>query len=631
MRYLITLFLLTIIGLAHADTTISYQGQLQDSSGPVDTNVAMNFALFDAETGGSQVGATVSLANVSVVDGLFQIELDFGDVYDASPLYLEIEVEGQVLLPRQRMTATPFAVRALNVPEGSGSVWEKDGDSISYWANNQGMALVVGSNADNAPRIVMGHASNQAISAGATISGGGTASDPNIASGLRAAIGGGVGNTASAIHTTIAGGDRNTASGGRSTVGGGELNFATGGRSTVPGGFLNHADGLNSFAAGQRARAMHDGTFVWSDFSESANFSSTDLNQFLIRAQGGVGIGTNAPSAALDVIGSAKFGVEWNEASGTNSFVSGGTVGFEPNPAGFANRAEAAFSFVGGGIANAASGARGFVGGGSSNNAMAVNSFIGGGSGNAASGSDSFVGGGTGNTASGARSFAAGRWAKAIHDGAFVWADNNTSDFESTGDDQFLIRAGGGVGINTNSPENALDVAGSIRATGQLQVGSTLFLGSLGGNTGSEEVCRNSSTGRLAPCSSSSLRYKEQIEDLDHAWDQVSAMRAVNYQFIADGQEDLGLIAEELAEIDSRLVVFDGEGRPDSIRYGRLSVVLVAAFQERDASMQARLAEIERENAELRQLADRNNELEARLATLEAVLLEDRQVVERSQ
>ncbi|MCH8476678.1 MAG: hypothetical protein LAT56_01900, partial [Wenzhouxiangella sp.] len=112
-----------------------------------------------------------------------------------------------------------------------------------------------------------------------------------------------------------------------------------------------------------------------------------------------------------------------------------------------------------------------------------------------------------------------------------------------------------------------------------------------------------------------------------------------SYRFIEDDQPDIGLIAEELAELDERLVVFDEQGRPDSIRYGRLSVVLLAALQEREnarrdaleaqaaqnANMQARMSQLEAENAKLRQLAERNTELEDRLARLEGLLVDDGQ------
>jgi hypothetical protein len=70
--------------------------------------------------------------------------------------------------------------------------------------------------------------------------------------------------------------------------------------------------------------------------------------------------------------------------------------------------------------------------------------------------------------------FAAGRRAKANHSGAFVWADSSDSDFASTANDQFLIRASGGVGIGKNNPATALDVSGTVRATAFLGNGSGL-------------------------------------------------------------------------------------------------------------------------------------------------------------
>jgi hypothetical protein len=61
-----------------------------------------------------------------------------------------------------------------------------------------------------------------------------------------------------------------------------------------------------SFAAGCFANARHPGTFVWADTEDSfcsggPEFASTGANQFLIRASGGVGIGTNRPNQLLAV------------------------------------------------------------------------------------------------------------------------------------------------------------------------------------------------------------------------------------------------------------------------------------------------------------------------------------------
>ncbi len=84
---------------------------------------------------------------------------------------------------------------------------------------------------------------------------------------------------------------------------------------------------------------------------------------------------------------------------------------------------------------------------------------VGGGYGNTA-GNLAVVPGGALNTASGAFSFAAGVQSVAQNDGCFVWSGSLSTPFASTADNQFLIRASGGVGINTNSPHEFLTIAG---------------------------------------------------------------------------------------------------------------------------------------------------------------------------
>ena len=123
------------------------------------------------------------------------------------------------------------------------------------------------------------------------------------------------------------------------------------------------------------------------------------------------------------------------------------------------NRVDDDYGTVGGGAGNAAAYAA-TVAGGMSNAATAGVATVSGGSGNTASGYASTVPGGTDNTASGSRSFAAGRRARAANPGAFVWADSQDADFVSSGANQFLIRAAGGVGINTTNITGSFTLAG---------------------------------------------------------------------------------------------------------------------------------------------------------------------------
>jgi len=115
----------------------------------------------------------------------------------------------------------------------------------------------------------------------------------NTASSNRATVGGGDHNTASGDYATVGGGYYNTASGERSTVAGGSTNTASGIDATVPGGSSSVAAGNYSFAAGTKAKANHQGAFVWGD-STNADFASSANDQFNVRAAGGTRIFSNS-------------------------------------------------------------------------------------------------------------------------------------------------------------------------------------------------------------------------------------------------------------------------------------------------------------------------------------------------
>jgi len=123
-------------------------------------------------------------------------------------------------------------------------------------------------------------------------------------------IGGGLGNEIrdSSDFAVISGGTGNfiQLAADFSTIGGGRINRIGAGAiyATVPGGYLNEANADYSFAAGRQAKAQHTGSFVWAD-SVGADFASTGINQFLIRAAGGVGINVVNPEAPLHVYGAA--------------------------------------------------------------------------------------------------------------------------------------------------------------------------------------------------------------------------------------------------------------------------------------------------------------------------------------
>jgi hypothetical protein len=149
----------------------------------------------------------------------------------------------------------------------------------------------------DSPNLIGGYSGNSVWSgvSGASIGGGGESGSVNRVTDIFGTVGGGAGNQAgdnslsadNAPYTTVSGGLSNTASDNYSTVGGGIENEASEWGATVPGGYLNTADGYTCFAAGSRAKALHDGAFVWSDSRTSADFESEREYQFNVRAYGG--------------------------------------------------------------------------------------------------------------------------------------------------------------------------------------------------------------------------------------------------------------------------------------------------------------------------------------------------------
>jgi hypothetical protein len=138
---------------------------------------------------------------------------------------------------------------------------------------------------------------------------------------------------------------------------------------------------------------------------------------------------------------------------------------------------------------NTNSGGKSHIAGGRNNRISkgATDAVIAGGNRNVihSGGDQAFIAGGRNNLANGVSAFAAGNQAHAKHNGTFVWSDRQSRIFGSTKQNQFLIRALGGVGINTNNPgTNSLFVNGPVRINGNLVVnsinGRTDFVGARG-------------------------------------------------------------------------------------------------------------------------------------------------------
>lgn len=108
-------FASSALGQSPLGEQFTFQGRLQSAGEPANGLFELTFTLHDDDDSGSPVAPPVVLSDVSVVNGLFTVALDFGPgAFNGSRRWLQISVEGTPLSPRQELTAAPHAALSLN-------------------------------------------------------------------------------------------------------------------------------------------------------------------------------------------------------------------------------------------------------------------------------------------------------------------------------------------------------------------------------------------------------------------------------------------------------------------------------------------------------------------------------------
>ncbi len=299
----------------------------------------------------------------------------------------------------------------------------------------------------------------------------------NQAFGEEAVVAGGTRNAASAVHTVVSGGDLNAATASHATVGGGRENIASDFYAAVGGGFANMASARDAFVGGGSRNTAGGPRSV---------------------VGGGIQNQALAPDTAI-------AGGAYNQVSDGFAAITGGTR----------NTASGYASIVGGGAGNRAGNDQAAVVGGLNNQVDGKYGFIGGGYGNAAQGNYATVPGGFQNQAAGDYSFAAGNHARvaADHLGTFVFADASAMEFPSMAENEFAVRATGGVRFVT-----AVDAEGGVISGVQLLPGSGAWstLSDRSAKAGFEAIDPQAILKAISGLPISTWRYQSQAESIRH-------------------------------------------------------------------------------------------------------------------
>jgi hypothetical protein len=415
--------------LASAGTAFTYQGQLRNGAGAVNGPCDFAFRLYDALAAGNLIGIPIT-TTVPVTNGLFTVGLDFGSIaFDGSGRWLDIQVNCTgafaPLTPRQAVTATPYSFYAL-------STGALQSFPVTTTAPATGQVLKWN-----------GSAWAPGVDAGGTA----------YSAGFGLAL---VGSQFHVVTSTIQQRIASACSAGNAM----RIVYADGSVACEP---LSTGDfwGLSGNAGTNPAKhylGTADDASLTLRVNDVVGWRLAPSGAGTPNVIGGYGGNVISSTVSGGVIGGGGSGPYWNRVQADYATVGGGD----------SNTASGLFATVGGGSGNTASNWWATVGGGAGNTASGDSATVGGGTGNTASGFAATVPGGSANTASGNLSLAAGLLAQAIHKGAFVWGDSTEAVVSSTGDNQFVIRASGGVRIFGSGapPEAQLTVAGLISTTG---------------------------------------------------------------------------------------------------------------------------------------------------------------------
>lgn len=618
-----------------AQSTMTYQGTLDNGGSPANGKYDFEYAFYNDLNGGTALN-TLSAFNVPVTNGSFRFDLNFAGVFDDGGYkYLEIRVREAggstytTLTPRQKVNYVPtarYSLISLNALQAGAAdnAYNLDGVPASQYvltsddrltdARNplpgsgnyiQNRTTVQGSSNFNVSGIGKGgilDATTEFRLNGSRILGT-PAGASNLAVGLGSgnSISGGTGNT---LLGTQSG--QNLSSGNLNTFLGVDSgrNNTTGSNNTYVGngaGFTNSTGTNNTFvglAAGQDNTAR-DNVFIGS-FSGSNNTTGI-MNTFVGRSSG---LANN--SGNDNVFVGASTG-DANQAGDFNTFVGQGSGG--QNTGGNEN------SFFGrlSGFSNTTGNGNTFIGrsAGSNNSTGNNNTTIGddadtvGGNLSYATaiGSDSRVG--TNNTivlgrpggedkvyAPGKLSIGSGVAEYSYininrasgNANVFLSGDNATKginiavDSTTTGDASMFIAQYDGTTFKDRfviQPDGAISIP-------------------VLGSAGSTPVCRNSNS-EISFCSSSK-RYKSNIESYFSGSEILNRLRPVTFNWKDSGALDVGLVAEEVADIEPLLVTFNENGVVEGVKYDRIGVVLVNVVKEQKSLLQIQNEKLKMQN-----------------------------------
>ena len=648
-----SLFILAaaVSGLAAApaaaqSTEFTYQGRLLSGDVPANGAHDFEFILWDAESGGNQIGATVTLTQVNVQNGVFSVRIDFGNQFPGANRFLEIRVRPSGsgaaftgLAPRQAISSAPYAIKSINAENAANATLLGGFDRTQFVRVIDSRLTDARPPLPNSPSYIQNTLSQQSggnFNIGGSGTVGGTLSGNVVNATTQFSLGGerivstagafnlfvghrvGESNTTGS-HNSFFGrnaGAANTTGGNNSFIGSlaGSANI-NGGSNAFFGtssGFRNTEGSANAFfgvAAGASNTTGQALTILGTSADSTDGLSNaaaigyrayvTQSNSLVLGSISGlnnalantfVGIGTTAPTAKLSVAGNGAYNTPGaarfdlvNTAAGLGYLQHVDNNGLW-QLATTAGQTKLVVNASGNvGIGVTAPAARAHIGGASSQITTPIAILH-------SSGNQTPLAFHSSNAeVARIRADSSGNLVLSTVSGA------NKDIYLRAGDDSntdlFIDATTGNVGIGTTTPLSTLSVVGSISVTGRIA------LGNLDGS--STHLCYDTTTKEITSCSSSA-RYKTNINSLRLGLDLIRRLRPVSFTWKAKKSADFGLIAEEVAEVEPLLTFKNNRGEIEGVNYDGVGVVLVNAVNEQQQQIEAQRKQLDQQAETIR-------------------------------
>ena len=206
--------------------------------------------------------------------------------------------------------------------------------------------------------------------------------------------------------------------------------------------------------------------------------------------------------------------------------------------------------------------------------------------------------------------------------GVSALRNNNASENVAIGYDagvnmtagSHTVLIGPSAGKNIQEAFNVICIGESA---GGANVSGTCFIGNIVGITTQNNDARPvliDSAGQLGTASSS-RRYKTDVKPMDNASKSVFALKPVSfrYEIYKSRTPQFGLIAEDVAEVNPDLVIYDAEGKPETVRYEAVNAMLLNEFLKEHRRVQELESTVAQQQKGMEALAAQIQELRERL------------------